>query len=303
MNQLKHFSEVYYYRNISKAAKQLYITQQGLSKSIKNLEAEFKTKLFIRTQQGVVPTAFADSIINNVRTILDEEDSIKKKLDGMMRSQEKIVTVSCSNMMLQVFPIGTQVKIESCAPNAAWIYRERTEKAALEDVLNEKCDFAFISSPLNEQDYRITRILDYPPYCMVHVSSPLARKRVLHLADLEKMALIPFSKQWNYHDLLFAFFKREKFNPIYEFLAEDPIHMYTIVNNKLGIGILPSLYINYLPHSQNIKFVPFDEDIPWSLSIITKKSKKTTDIIQMVTKSFFEQAEELKKRSDNLGFK
>ena len=42
--------------NISRAAKELYISQPAISKSISNLEAALETKLFVRNSRGVTLT-------------------------------------------------------------------------------------------------------------------------------------------------------------------------------------------------------------------------------------------------------
>ena len=57
---LKCFEAVYQEKSISRAARRLYITPQGLGKNIRTLEAELETVLFERTKQGMRPTQSAD---------------------------------------------------------------------------------------------------------------------------------------------------------------------------------------------------------------------------------------------------
>lgn len=54
LEQLEYFIKVADKQSLSYAAEELFISQQALSTSIKNLETEFKTKLFIRTPRGMV---------------------------------------------------------------------------------------------------------------------------------------------------------------------------------------------------------------------------------------------------------
>ena len=53
LEQLEYFIRVADKQSLSYAAEELFISQQALSTSIKNLETEFKTKLFIRTPRGM----------------------------------------------------------------------------------------------------------------------------------------------------------------------------------------------------------------------------------------------------------
>ena len=50
---MEYFIKVADKQSLSYAAEELFISQQALSTSIKNLETEFKTKLFIRTPRGM----------------------------------------------------------------------------------------------------------------------------------------------------------------------------------------------------------------------------------------------------------
>ena len=54
LEQLDYFVKIADKQSLSHAGDELFISQQALSTSIKNLENEFKTKLFIRTPRGMV---------------------------------------------------------------------------------------------------------------------------------------------------------------------------------------------------------------------------------------------------------
>ena len=65
---LEYFVSVYLHRNITKAAIELNISQQGLSKLIKALEDEVNAVLFTRISSGVVPTVYGDCLYNYANT-------------------------------------------------------------------------------------------------------------------------------------------------------------------------------------------------------------------------------------------
>ena len=62
INELKYFIEVIDSRNISVAAKKLYISQPNLSRSIRNLEKKMGKKLLTRTVHGVEPTSAGEQL-------------------------------------------------------------------------------------------------------------------------------------------------------------------------------------------------------------------------------------------------
>ena len=53
LSQYRIFHEVARCGNISRAAKELYISQPAISKAISKLEENLNTKLFIRNSRGV----------------------------------------------------------------------------------------------------------------------------------------------------------------------------------------------------------------------------------------------------------
>ena len=66
LSQYKIFYEVAKAGNISKAAKELYISQPAISKSISNLENELQTHLFERTSRGVSLTEEGQLLFHHV---------------------------------------------------------------------------------------------------------------------------------------------------------------------------------------------------------------------------------------------
>ena len=64
MNQthLSYFILVYKYKNINKAADEIHISRQALSKIINSLEREMDARLFNRTQDGLVPTDIGNDL-------------------------------------------------------------------------------------------------------------------------------------------------------------------------------------------------------------------------------------------------
>ena len=63
LEQLQYVVEIDKTRSISKAAKNLYITQPSISAAISALEKELNIKIFERTKNGVDPTPEGEKIV------------------------------------------------------------------------------------------------------------------------------------------------------------------------------------------------------------------------------------------------
>ena len=74
---LRSFMRVYEEKSINKAAKQLFITPQGLSRVIHNLETDLGTSLFERTPGGMIPTESGTYLYENCHTLLRELNALE----------------------------------------------------------------------------------------------------------------------------------------------------------------------------------------------------------------------------------
>ncbi len=91
--------------NISKAAKELYISQPAISKSIQKLEESLNCKLFTRSSRGVLLTDEGELLFDHVReafTSLDEgERKLKESIDlGMGRIRIGVSSTLCKYLLL-----------------------------------------------------------------------------------------------------------------------------------------------------------------------------------------------------------
>lgn len=70
LNLLTVFNEIYEARSISAAAKQLDLSQPGMSHALKRLRTQLNDKLFVRKGNRIEPTTYAESISEPVRNAL-----------------------------------------------------------------------------------------------------------------------------------------------------------------------------------------------------------------------------------------
>ena len=81
LNLLRTFDVVYRERNLTRAARRLYVSQSAVSHALARLRAQLDDPLFVRRAPGVVPTPFAerlapgiDEALRVLRRALERED-------------------------------------------------------------------------------------------------------------------------------------------------------------------------------------------------------------------------------------
>lgn len=91
--------------NISKAAKELYISQPAISKSIQKLEESLNCKLFSRSSRGVILTDEGNLLYDHVKEAFETlslgEDKLKRSIDlGVGHIQIGVSSTLCKYMLL-----------------------------------------------------------------------------------------------------------------------------------------------------------------------------------------------------------
>ena len=72
IQQLRHLMAAVEHRNLLKAAEHTFISQSGLSRSIRSLEHRLGVPLLIRGPKGVEPTVYGLSVLRRAKVILNE---------------------------------------------------------------------------------------------------------------------------------------------------------------------------------------------------------------------------------------
>ena len=72
ITELRYLVAIMQWGSVSAAAKQLYAAQPNISKALKNLEEEYKIRIFERSSTGMIPTEQGRHFIRQAERVLDE---------------------------------------------------------------------------------------------------------------------------------------------------------------------------------------------------------------------------------------
>ena len=134
-------------RNISAAAKELYISQPAISKAISKLEANLDTTLFIRNSRGVTLTQEGEYLYEQVKhafvCIKNGEDRIKKMNElGVGHITIGVSTTLCKFVLLpylnEYIKKNPHIKIKICC---------QTSSETIAALENCSIDIGFIGLP------------------------------------------------------------------------------------------------------------------------------------------------------------
>lgn len=103
--QLRYILTIAEEKNLTAAAKKLYISQPSLSNLLEHVETELNVQLFQRTPSGMILTDAGRLYVNSARQILGILRSLDLQLDETRKFHQGSMSIGCSHQMSPfIFP-------------------------------------------------------------------------------------------------------------------------------------------------------------------------------------------------------
>lgn len=112
IRQIEYFIEVCRCMSFTKAAENLYISQQGMSQSIKRLEGELGVKLFNRTSSSLELTQYAECFLPYAKELIRNYNMARGELISLQSINAGQLRVGIAHGWSTSCP-------PSCLPNTA----------------------------------------------------------------------------------------------------------------------------------------------------------------------------------------
>ncbi|MEE3468576.1 MAG: LysR family transcriptional regulator, partial [Eubacterium sp.] len=254
---------------ISRAAEELFISPQGLSKTISRLEDELGVELFKHKANRIIPTAEAANLAAHAKSILIEYDLIENHLFKTGRSK-KPAKIACSYDVPQMIPTEFFVRFDAAHPELRMQIREYPENMILERLDKSKVEVAIVSGPLDEIDYEIIPIFTVP-YCLViNKDHPLASRKVIRLEDLDDEPLAVKDTQSRISAMQILELAKHDSTPDYILESSDAHLIHAMAESGAAIAVTLSYLANKIK-SEAVVVRPFEDDIFTKTIYLVKK--------------------------------
>jgi len=261
LRHLRYFLTLAQELHFSKAAEKLYIVQPALSRQIKDLEKELGFPLFDRDKRNVHLTTAgeyfkkeAELLFNNLEETRQKAKLIAAGLSGEIRIGY------VGSAAYKVVP-ELVASINKKFPNAQVYLSEESSAQQVEQLQNGELDICFIRNTTTGKNI-MQKVITRQTFSLVFPSSHwLANKKITSLEQLknERFILPPKKNGEEYHSHILSIFHDAGFKPI---ILHESAHASTIlklVENNLGISLLPSFYRKIA--TEKVKFIELS-DIP-----------------------------------------
>ena len=196
--QLKYFVTFYEQHSFTRAAEELFITQQGLSKSILHLENELKVPLFRRMHKGVVPTVYGEAIYQSAKNILAETRILLRTLDTVSRQNTLSIRIAVALGIRGVLKTDLFECFLQEHPGIHLEICEHTDMQCDRAVFQGDADLGLSIAPFGQYVFSSVPIARHPLCLLLHRDDPLAGAESL---SLEQLMIVQIKKQCLKQDL------------------------------------------------------------------------------------------------------
>lgn len=281
LKELEYFKTICEQKSITKAAHSLYMTPQGLSKMIKNMEIELQTVLLNRTGAGVTLTESGQYLYEHLADFLHTYQHICNEIRCIeQRESHEIQLLSAYGILRLVTPECLTAFHEKY-PHIHLSYREYPDRQVERLFLNGDGNVAFTVGNDALKHVDAVAMEKFEIKLLVHKSHPLAQKQVVSISDLADYPLYIESSEFNIFHLIMKKCEEAGFSPNIVFEASGFSLCHKMVAKNKGISITVDFVFEDM-NNDDVVMLPFaDGSYEWETYMLSRKGEKPTPDVSL----------------------
>ena len=287
IKDLENFRTVCEERSITKAARLLYITPQGLSKSIKNLESEWHTRLLNRTTQEITLTETGEYLYQHLPEFLDSYYNIYTNVQKIQQTQNREIDLLSAYGILRLVSPECITDFRTKHPEITLRYREYPDKQVERLFREKEGNVAFTIGPSEPDDFtefHAIKLESFPIKLLVNRSHPLSQKQYVEITDLKNEPLYLESSDFYIHHLIVEKCKLAGFTPNIIFETSGFSLCHKMVRKNKGISVVVDFVFDDMG-DDSMTLIPFcDGNYEWTTYMLTRKEKDISPDILLFRK-------------------
>ena len=244
IRNMEYFVEVCRCLSFTKAAANLYISQQGMSKSIKRLEEELGVQLFRRSTSSIELTEYAECLLPYAKEIVRNWHMTVNSLETLKSASSGMLRVGIPHGLVNIFPASILRDFSRQNKRISISMGEHSDYELDNVLLTGGVDVALCVMPVDEGRIAIHHVHRENTFYMVGENHPLASRDTLDLAELKDEVFIERCR-------------KAGFEPHFGIMSQDMNMIMDLCRSGLGIGFYvgdPNRKID------GIKIIP---DVSW----------------------------------------
>ncbi|MGW0708470.1 LysR family transcriptional regulator [Streptomyces sp. NPDC002643] len=243
LRHLQHFVAVAEDQHFTRAAERLLVSQSGLSASIRSLERELQTPLFVRTTRRVTLTPAGRALLAEAERILAQVRSAHEAVAAVQGVLRGMLAVGSEQCVKGVHVAGLLAGFRRTHPDVEICLRQAGSAALAEEVASGRLDLAFAvrSSQEDTDQLRVVPLTAEPMTVLCHPSHRLTVSETVAVTpdDLGGEVFVDFHPDWGTRRTTDAVFAAAGVRRTVAMEVNDVHNLLELVDENLGIAVVP----------------------------------------------------------------
>ncbi|MCK8647066.1 LysR family transcriptional regulator [Mycobacterium colombiense] len=279
LRHLEYFLAVADTRSFTAAAKRLHVVQSGVSATIKALERELDTELFVRSAAGVALSPAGEALRPHARATLDAARAAKDAVDAARGSVRGTVTVGTLTSVSVIDVPTVLAELHARHPEVVVHLRAASAGSAglaaqLRDGDLDVAFLVFTGPPPADLHTRL--VASVPLLLVVPAEHPLARRTAVSLADLAGMSFVDGPPGYGNRAVVDNAFAAAGVERTVAVEVADIGTAATCIRKGLGIGFLSWSILEGIDSSGLISVRIAGHDLQWRLYVATSATRQAS---------------------------
>lgn len=275
LQQLKYISIVAEKASMTEAAKELYISQPSLTKSIKELETEMGITIFDRTNKGITVSKDGETFLAYVRQVLEQAELLEEKYKNHLDVKREF----CVSTQHYSFAVNAFVDlIKNCGSDIYdFSIRETRTYEIIDDVARMKSEIgilyyndfnkAVLMKVIKANDLKFTELFTAAPHIFVSTGNPLAKRESVTMEELVPYPYLSFEQgehnSFYYSEEIFSTVNRSK-----NIRVRDRATLFNLLIGLNGYTVCSGVIDKKL-NGENIVAVPLEAEGDMHIGFVT----------------------------------
>ncbi len=284
IKQLRYFLEVYECGSFAAAAKQIYISAQGLNVALLRLEEELNCQLFVRTSSGVTLSEEGRYLLPYAQSIVNKMDEVENYYKQAADKRKTRIQVVGAYGAVPEIVGGLINRFEEARPQYCVQVEELPDMRCDLAVEQGRCELGFGIGPLDEKLFESHLLLSIKTCLLVHRDHPFAEMKLATVDLLRDLPVMAMNDKFKNTLSLRQVCRERGFEPIIRFSAAETSAIYRMVAKNLGVGI--SLWsVAEIFGNENVVAIPFEErELNWDILMFKRRGRTLSPGTQALEK-------------------
>lgn len=276
LKQLRYFLVVAEEKQITAAAKRLFIAQPPLSYQLKQLQRELGVKLFLRTGHGIELTDAGKELQGYAERILALADAAQTQVHKTARGELGTIKIGSASSSVGELPSAAFKKLTKFYPDIAFAVYEDNTFGVLEKLNAQIIDLGIVRTPFNRKGIE-SKTLTSEQMVAVTLNKKLLAKNKISLSELAKQPLIIYRR---FQHIFAESFAHQGLNPFYAVKCDDARTAILWAQRGMGLALVPASIAHLYAPGQ---CVPVDH-ASWQthLQLVWRKGKLSPLIARLI---------------------